>query len=42
MGDFSNAMDDGFAPVFTQSRRTSVRKERVDFIGFMNGASSAN
>ncbi|MGH6810907.1 MAG: DUF3775 domain-containing protein [Methylocella sp.] len=36
MGDSSNATDDGFASVFTQSRHSSVRKELVDFIGSMN------
>jgi Protein of unknown function (DUF3775) len=36
MGDSSNATDDGFAAVFTQSRDSSVRKEVVDFIGSMN------
>ncbi|MGH6794481.1 MAG: DUF3775 domain-containing protein [Methylocella sp.] len=36
MGDSSNATDDRFAAVFTQSRDSSVRKELVDFIASMN------
>jgi hypothetical protein len=36
MGDSSNATDDGFASLLTQSSYTSVRKEPVDFFGSMN------
>ncbi|MGH6837384.1 MAG: DUF3775 domain-containing protein [Methylocella sp.] len=36
MGNTSNAADDGFAFLFTQSPYSSVRKELVDFIGSMN------
>jgi Protein of unknown function (DUF3775) len=35
-GDSSNATDDGFASVYTQSRHSFVRKELVDFIDSMN------